>query len=91
MRVAPCVLVAVLAATAVAGCADPYYRGTRYGYTPQPQYAYVYTAQPQYAYAYTSDTTYGTPYYGSSYGYASKWDYYRNYQGNVKPGPERYP
>ena len=75
MRVAPCVLVAVLAATAasVAGCADPYYRGTRYGYTPQ--------------YAYASDS-YGSR---SSYGYTSKWDYYRNYQGNVKPGPEQYP
>jgi hypothetical protein len=91
MRVAPCVLGAVLAATAVAGCADPYYRGTRYGYTPQPQYGYVYTSQPQYAYAYTSDTNYGTPYYGSNHGYTSKWDYYRNYQGNVKPGPEQYP
>ena len=88
MRVAPCVLVAVLAATAVAGCADPYYRGTRYGYTP-PQYSYsYYSPQPQYAYAYTSDTSYGT---GSAYGYRSKWDYYRNYQGNVKPGPEQYP
>ena len=40
MKFAPCVLVAVLAATAVAGCADPYYRGTRYGYTPQYAYAY---------------------------------------------------
>jgi hypothetical protein len=75
MKVAPCVLVAVLAATAVAGCADPYYRGTRYGYTP-----------PQYAYAYPQDR-----YYGSDRGYTSKWDYYRNYQGNVKPGPEQYP
>jgi hypothetical protein len=88
MRVAPCVLVAVLATTAVAGCADPYYRGTRYGYAP-PQYAYVYTPQPQYAY--TSDRNYGTPYYGSYHGYTSRGDYYRNYQGAVKPGPEYYP
>jgi hypothetical protein len=76
MKVAPCVLVAVLAATAgtVAGCTDPYYTGTRYGYSPQ------------YAYSYPSDR-----YYGDSSGYSSKWDYYRNYQGAVKPGPERYP
>jgi hypothetical protein len=87
MKVAPCVLVAVLAATAVAGCADPYYRGTRYGYTP-PQYGY--SSGPQYAYAYP-DQRYNSGYYGSDHGYTSKWDYYRNYQGNVKPGPEVYP
>ena len=80
MRVAPCVLVAVLATTAgtMAGCADPYYSGTRYGYTPQ------------YAYAYP-DRNYGTPYYGSYHGYTSRGDYYRNYQGAVKPGPDVYP
>jgi hypothetical protein len=84
MRVAPCVLVAVLAAATVAGCADPYYRGTSYGYSPQ--YAYAYPSDRYYG-----DRNYGTPYYGSYHGYTSKWDYYRNYQGNVKPGPEQYP
>jgi hypothetical protein len=78
MKFAPCVLAAVLAVTA-AGCAEPYYGSTRYGYTPQ------------YAYAYPSSDRYYGGYYGSDHGYTSKWDYYRNYQGNVKPGPEVYP
>jgi hypothetical protein len=82
MRVASCVLVALLAATA-AGCAsysnDGYYRGTRYGYTPgnSPNYAYA----PQYSNE-TPDTRYG---------YDSKGDYYRNYGGTYHPGPEKYP
>jgi len=82
MKLAPCVLAVVLVGTAaasVAGCADPYYGSTRYGYSPQ------------YAYAYPSDRYYGDRYYSSRYGYRSKWDYYRNYQGAVHPGPEYYP
>ena len=76
MRLAPWVLTAALAATA-AGCADPYYTGSRYGYTPgnSPNYAYG----PQYSNE--------TP--DSRYRYDSKGDYYRNYGGTYHPGPER--
>lgn len=81
MRFAPSVLTAVLAGLAVtaAGCADPYYRGSRYGYSPgySPNYAYA----PQYSNE--------TP--ASRYSYDSKGDYYRNYGGTYHPGPEKYP
>jgi len=78
MKFAPCVLAAMLAVTA-AGCADPYYSGTRHGYTPgnSPNYAYA----PQYSNE-APDTRYS---------YSSKGDYYRNYGGTYHPGPEKYP
>jgi hypothetical protein len=42
--------------------------------------------EPEYGYV----SAYGyTP--GSSSGYASKWDYYRNYRGRLHPGSESYP
>ncbi len=78
MRIAPCVLAVVLAGTA-AGCADPY--GYRYG----PNYASA-------PYGYRPSGYYSETYYPSDrYYYSSKWDYYRNYNGAVHPGPEHYP
>ena len=79
MKFAPCALAVMLAATA-AGCADPYYTGTRYGYAPpgnSPNYAYA----PQYSNE--------TP--DMRYRYDSAGDYYRNYGGTYHPGPEKYP
>lgn len=62
-------------AGAVAGCAsDPYY--SRNYYNPSPGY---------YAPAYYTPSGYNA--YPSNYGYKSKWDYYRNYNGS-HPGPE---
>ena len=78
MRIAPCMLAAVLALTA-AGCTY-YDRGYGYRYGPpgpSPNYAYA----PQYSNE-TPDTRYS---------YSSKWDYYRNYGGTYHPGPEQYP
>ena len=47
---------------------------------------YRYDYGPQYAYASSPG------YYPSrSYSYDSKWDYYRNYNGSLHPGPEHYP
>ena len=84
MRIAPCVLAAVLAVTA-SGCARyEYDRGYAYG----PSYAYAAPGNsPNYAYApqYSNETP------ASRYGYYSKWDYYRNYGGTYHPGPEQYP
>jgi hypothetical protein len=84
------VIAVVLAATA-AGCADPYYSGTRYGYSPGYSYNYAY-GRPGYSpnYAYAPQYSNETP--ASRYaGYSSKWDYYRNYGGTYHPGPETYP
>jgi hypothetical protein len=77
MRIAPCVLAVVLAATA-SGCSGYYNDGYSYrsaGYSPN--YAYA----PQYSNE-TPDTRYR---------YYSKVDYYRNYGGTYHPGPEQYP
>ena len=79
MRLAPCVLAAALAGTVV-GCAQPY----DYGYGPN--YAYA----PPYSY---NSSRYSYGYYSPSdrYAYSSRWDYYRNYNGSLHPGPEHYP
>jgi len=94
MRFAPYVLAALLAGT-VAGCG--YHTETRYAYTsdayaPAPVY---YSSAPRTVY-YSSAPA--PVYYASSYdypssryGYTSRWDYYRNYQGSTRPGPEVYP
>jgi hypothetical protein len=62
MRIASCVLAAVLAATA-AGCTayvddGAYYRGHRYAYSPAygPSYAYAYSYEPAYGYSYSEPT-----------------------------------
>jgi hypothetical protein len=80
MRLAPCVL-AVALAGAASGCGSYYSRtyetGPSYAYAPAPGY-------------YTTGYTYSSvP--ADRYGYDSKWDYYRNYNGAYHPGPERYP
>ena len=81
MRLAPCALALVVAATATA-CAGPYY-GDRYAYRSySPGYSPNYAYAPQY-----SNETPASRYYG----YSSQWDYYRNYRGTYHPGPEVYP
>ena len=75
MRATRCLLALVVTATA-AGCnAYPYGSG-RYDYGPS--FDRVPGYQPGYAYK-------------SAAADGSKWDYYRNYQGSLHPGPEKYP
>jgi hypothetical protein len=80
--------------------AEPAYPArTTYYYTATPT-TYYYTSTPARTYAYTSDGgyyangVYHPPRSAWNYGtssdnyYASRWDYYRNYQG-IHGGPER--
>jgi len=64
MKFAPFVLAAALAGT-VAGCAEPYYGGSRYGYSPQ----YAYAPEPTYSsrYSYDSKWDYYRNYQGSTH------------------------
>ncbi len=76
MRAASCLL-AIVVAAAAAAC-DPYPYGTR-GYDYGPSFDRVPGYQPGS----------GSASAGSSS--ASKWDYYRNYQGSFHRGPQTYP
>ncbi len=83
MRFAPFVLAVVLAG-ALAGCARPYYQAYSYDYGP----TYAYAAPAAHYYYYPARYSYS---YSPARYYTSKWDYYRNYQGSLHPGPEGYP
>ena len=74
MRVGPCVLTVLAAAlAATAVSCDPYpYGSSRHDYGPS--FDRVPGYQPGSSYGSSSDS--------------SKWDYYRNYRGNLHPGPE---
>jgi hypothetical protein len=80
MRFAPYLIAAALIGS-VAAC-QPYYGD---GYRYYPNYAYA----PGYTYYYPSRYSYS--YYPRDHYYTSRWDYYRNYQGSLHPGPENYP
>jgi len=101
MRFIGTIATATVLAAAVAGCTnDTYYPRTyayRSGYTYYPTTYYATAPAPRY-YAYSDGTYSGGRYYPPpaawNYGtssdnyYASRWDYYRNYQG-IHGGPER--
>ena len=53
-------------------------------------YSRTYETGPSYAYA-PAPGYYETRYSYDPYVYESKWDYYRNYNGSLHPGPEHYP
>jgi hypothetical protein len=72
---APSCVLAIVVAATAAGC-DRYPYGTR-GYDYGPSFDRVPGYQPGYTYKSAAD--------------GSKWDYYRNYQGTLHPGPEKYP
>jgi hypothetical protein len=80
MRVAPYVLAAALTGT-MAGCG----RSADLDTHPirEPEYGYV---TP---YGYSPSRSSSS--YSSSGRSTSKWDFYRNYRGNLHPGPESYP
>lgn len=76
-------------AGAVAACAQETYY-PRYGYSQATYYPVAtttYYGYPATTY-YSAPASYSYPNYTRSNVYASKWDYYRNYQG-IHDGPER--
>lgn len=80
MRSVRSIVAIVALAGAVAGCAQETYY-PRYGYSQA-------TYHPATATHYSNPPSSSYPNYTRSNVYASRWDYYRNYQG-IHDGPER--
>ncbi len=77
MRQVGILLAAVVLASTVSACADPYYYGypRSYAYTSDAYYPRYYAPAPAY---------YSSPYYASPY-YGRTGDYYRDYNGIHAP------